>query len=106
MPTLTDYGPKKIIEVAGADSYSTDMKKNEISETKFLGYLRSLDLKDAILGVNLTVEDNESNEEAYTELVQFRDDKSLSLIREPADNGRKAHNKFRWTLRRKRKTES
>ena len=43
------------------------------------------------LRINLTGEDgdDERNEEAYAELVQFLDDKSLSLIiREPADKGR------------------
>ena len=55
-----------------------DAAKCEIGETKFLGYLRLL---DTILGVNLTGDEddhNEKNEEAYAELVQFLDDKSMS----------------------------
>ena len=49
---------------------------------KFLGYLHTLTLKDAILGKNLSGDetDMERNEEAYNELIQFLDDKSLSLI--------------------------
>ena len=50
-------------------------------------------LKYAILGKNLNgyETDTEGNEEAYNELIQFLDDKSLSLIRrEASDNGREA----------------
>ena len=70
-----------------------DEEKYEISELKFLGHLRSLGLKDVILCVNLTGKngDNERNEKTHAELVQFLDDKSSSLImREAANNGRKA----------------
>ena len=55
--------------------------------------LHTLSLKDAILGKNLSGDetDTERNEEAYNELIQFLDDKSLSLImREASDNGREA----------------
>ena len=48
--------------------------------------------------MNLTGEDgdNERNEEAYTELIQFLGDKGLSLImREAADKGRKTINILR-----------
>lgn len=46
-------------------------------------------LKDIILSTTDT--DKEKNEECYAELVQFLDDKSLSLVmREAADDGRKA----------------
>ena len=90
-------GPEEIIEVAGIDSYLTEMKK-DIKFGKFLDHLRSLSLKDAILGVNLTEEDedNERNEEAYAELIQFLDNKRLSwIMREAADNGRKVLNILR-----------
>ena len=52
-----------------------------------------LGLKDAILGKNFNGDetDMERNEEAYNELIQFLDDKSLSLImREASDNLREA----------------
>ena len=92
-------GPERITEAAGADSYSTEMKKNNKSgKLSYLVYLRSFGLKDTILSVNLTgkYRDNEKNEETYAELVQFLDDKRLSLImREAADNGRKVFNILR-----------
>ena len=49
---------------------------------KFLGYLHTLGLKDAILGKNLNGDetDTKRNEEAYNELIQFLDNKSQSLI--------------------------
>ena len=50
-------------------------------------------LKGAILGKNLNGDetDTERNEEAYNELIQFLDDKSLSLImREASGDGREA----------------
>ena len=60
---------------------------------KFLGYLRTLGLKDTILGKNLNGDetDKERNEKANAELIQFLNEKSLSLImREATDNGREA----------------
>ena len=73
--------------------FDGDETKFEIWETKFLGYLHTLGLKDAILGKNLNGDetDMERNGEAYNELTQFLDDKSLSLImRKASDNGREA----------------
>lgn len=35
-------------------------------------------------------DDDESNAKAYAELIQFLNDRSLSLMRETADDGRKA----------------
>lgn len=68
--------------------FDGDEAKYKICENKFLGHARS---KDTVLGVNPIEDgnDNERNEEAYVELVQFLYDKSnLSLItREAADNG-------------------
>ena len=52
-----------------------------------------MSLIDAILGKNLNGDetDTERNEEAYNELIQFLDDKSLPLImREASDNGKEA----------------
>ena len=69
--------------------FDREEERYEIWETKFLGNLRSIGLKDAILGVDPTGkdEDNARNEEAYAELIQFFDDKSLSLImKEAIDN--------------------
>ena len=67
------------MEVAGTLQFDGDEERYEIWETKFLGHLQSLSLKDAIFGANLSAE-----------IVQFLDDKSLSLImRQAAENGRK-----------------
>ena len=86
-------GPEGIIEVAGADLFDGDEEKYEIWKTKFWGHSQLLSLKDAILGINFTGENNERNEEAYAELVQFLDDKNLSLImREAANKRRKGLN--------------
>ena len=65
--------PEGITEVAG-----TEMKKYR----KFGKNVRPLGLKDAIFGVNQSGEDEhkERSEEAYVELIQFLDEKSLSLI--------------------------
>lgn len=60
-----------------------------------LGYLHLLGLKNTVLGEPNSQEeraaDNKKNADAYAELIQVLDDKSLSLImREAPDNGRKA----------------
>lgn len=62
-----------------------------MSVFKFLGYLRLHGLKETLV---TTAADNVSadkNEEAFAQLIQFLDDKSLSLImRDAPDDGRKA----------------
>ena len=90
MPNLTGCGPRRDNgSCLNRLLFDRDEERYEIWETKFLGHLRSLGLKDAILGVNIT-RDNERNEEAYAKLLQFLDDKILSLImREAANNEKK-----------------
>ena len=57
---------------------------------KFLGYMRLHKLKDVILSEDEDV-DQEKNEEAFAELIQFLDDRSLSLVmRDAVDDGRAA----------------
>ena len=95
MAISTGYGPSRRDNGSRWSRllFDGDKTKFEIWETKFLGYLHMLGLKDAILGKNLNGDetDTESNEEEYNELIQFLDDKSLSLImREVSDNGREA----------------
>uniref|UniRef100_A0A8C6SB21 C2H2-type domain-containing protein n=1 Tax=Neogobius melanostomus TaxID=47308 RepID=A0A8C6SB21_9GOBI len=69
--------------------FNGDERKYGLWEFKFLRYLRLLGLKGAILGESDN--DQERNKEAYAELIQVLDDKSLSLVwREAADDGRKA----------------
>lgn len=71
--------------------------KYDLWETRFLGHLHILKLKDTILkepsGGNeeQQTEARKKNADCYAELIRLIDDKSLSLIRhEAADNGRKA----------------
>lgn len=63
------------------------MKKGyELWETKLLGHFRLQGLKATILCKG---DFEEKNAEAYAELIQFLDDKSLSLVmREAPDDGR------------------
>ncbi|XP_066542004.1 uncharacterized protein [Hoplias malabaricus] len=74
--------------------FDGDEKNYELWETKFLGHLRLQGLKDIILKDPADAEgegESAKNAEAYAELIQFLDDKSLSLVmREAADNGQKA----------------
>lgn len=56
-----------------------------------MGYLRLQKLRDVMVAPDGEDVDPDRNAEAYAELIQFLDDKSLSLImREAADDGRKA----------------
>lgn len=76
--------------------FDGDEKNYELWETKFLGHLLLQGLKDTILyepepPAEEGDDDEEKNAMAYAELIQFLDDKSLSLVmREAADDGRKA----------------
>ena len=59
-------------------------------EIKFLGYMHIHKLKDIILSESEEV-DASRNELAFSELIQFLDDRSLCLIMRDAKNdGRKA----------------
>ncbi|XP_074493118.1 uncharacterized protein LOC141768624 [Sebastes fasciatus] len=75
--------------------FDRDEKNYELWETKLLSHLRLQGLKDTILKEPTTEDeeedDEEKNDEAFAELIQFLDDKSLLLVmREAADNGREA----------------
>jgi len=70
--------------------FDGDERKYEQWEIKFLGYMRLQKLKDTILPSE-TPPDVNKNEEAFAELIQFLDDRSLSLVmRDAVDDGRKA----------------
>ena len=70
--------------------FDGDERKYEQWEVKFLGYMRLQKLKDTILPSE-TPPDVGKNEEAFAELIQFLDDRSLSLVmRDAVDDGRKA----------------
>ena len=87
--TSTGYGPSATR--FNRLLFSGDETNFEQWEVKFLGYMRLQKLKDTIdAGEDVDI-DEEKNAEAYAELIQFLDDKSLSLVmRDAADDGRKA----------------
>ena len=68
--------------------FDGDESKFELWEVKFLGYLRLQKLHDVLTA---STPDAEKNAQIFAELIQFLDDRSLSLvIREAKDNGIKA----------------
>ncbi|CAM1296992.1 NT5C1A (predicted) [Pycnogonum litorale] len=84
---LTGYGPRQRLMFDGDES------KYELWEVKFLGYMRLQKLHDVMVPL---VDETEPptagrNSDAFAELVQYLDDRSLSLvIRDAKDDGRKA----------------
>lgn len=75
--------------------FDGDESKYEVWETKLLGHLHLLGLKDTVLKAPVTqaekAADPKKNEDAYAELIQLLDDKSLCLVmRDGKDDGRKA----------------
>ena len=94
----TGYGPRKELGSRwNRLCFDGDEKNYELWETKFLAHLRLLNLKCTILSdppdeaSEGAADDAAKNEDAYAELIQLLDDKSLSLVmRDAADDGRKA----------------
>lgn len=90
--TLTGYEPRRANATGGRWQrlvFDGDENNYELWEVKFLGHLRIMGLKETILSTGEV--NGEKNEECYAELIQFLDDKSLSLVmREATDDGRKA----------------
>ena len=86
----TGYGPRSRLMFDGDD------RKYELWEVKFLGFMRLSKLHKTILpesegGFENQELNEEKNAEAFAELVQCLDDRSLSLVlRDAKDNGRKA----------------
>ena len=81
MVNSTGYGPRRKENGNKLSRLLFDGEeiKYNIWEIKFLGYLRTLGLKDIILGKNVNGDktDKQMNEETYTEFIQFLDNKSL-----------------------------
>ncbi len=78
------YEPRSRLYFDGNES------RYELWETKFWGYLRIQKLHDVILCKLVQEGDDfmERNATVFAELIQFLDDRSLSLImREAKDNG-------------------
>ena len=68
--------------------FDGDESKYELWEVKFLGYLRLQKLHDVLTD---DTPSTDKNAQVFAELIQFLDDRSLSLvIREAKDNGKKA----------------
>lgn len=89
--SATGYGPSTGLGRFARLVFDGDERKYEQWEVKFLGYMRLQKLKDTILSPPDTDVDEAKNEEAFAELIQFLDDKSLSLVmRDAIDDGRKA----------------
>ena len=81
--SFTGYGPKQNLMFDGDES------RYELWEVRFLGYMRKMNLLKVIDGNDIAAADKKA--EAYAEIVQFLDDRSLSLImRDAKDDGRKA----------------
>ena len=82
----TGYGPSR----SRWDNlcFDGDENKWEQWEVKFLAYMRLKKLKNILIGERF---DANKNEEAYAELIQFLDDRSLGLVMHTAtDDGRAA----------------
>jgi hypothetical protein len=89
----TGYGSRRDVPGRfGRLIFDGDERKYEQWEVKFLGYMRLQKLKDVLVSESWDEEANASkNEEAFAELIQFLDDKSLALVmRDAMDDGRKA----------------
>ena len=83
MSGSTGYGPAHRLYFDG------DETKYEQWECKLLAYLKIKKLKDVVLPG--AVASNDRKEEAFSEMIQFLDDRSLNLVRHDAkDDGRKA----------------
>ena len=75
------YGPRARLIFDG------DERKYELWETKFLGYLHTLKLKNEL---DKNQPDAEKNTDIYAELIQLLDDRSLALVmRDAKDDGKK-----------------
>ena len=67
--------------------FDGDETKYEQWEIKMLSYMRLKHLKNIILPESEVIASAEKREEAFAELVQFLDDRSLNLIMHDAKDG-------------------
>ena len=104
MENSTGYGPSS--SRWNNLFFSGDERSFEKWEVKFLGYMRLKKLKSVILPAVAGEAElaADKNEEAFAELIQFLDDRSLSLIiRDAKDKGREAFQILRTHYRGKGK---
>lgn len=94
MNQSTGYGPSMATGRWNRLCFDGDERKYEQWEMKFLGYMKLRKLKETILLPDHEDEPEDfysKNEEAFAELIQFLDDRSLSLVmRDAVDDGREA----------------
>ena len=84
----TGYGPSANSQWKNI-CFDGDERKFELWEIKFLGYMKIRKLKHVLVGEEAITGDQ--NEMAFSELIQFLDERSISLImRDARDDGRKA----------------
>ena len=87
MENSIGYGPRSQWQNLMFDG---DERKYELWETKILGYLRLKGLKETVLKPPAEGSE-EKNKNAYAELIQFLDDRSLGLVMtEAKDSGYEA----------------
>ena len=88
----TGYGPRMGEYRARRLEFDGDERKYELWEVKFMSHLRLQKLLKYVEGGLLDdPNDAEKNAEIFAELMQFLDDKSISLvIRDAKDDGREA----------------
>ena len=85
------YGQTRIVGKWDTLHFSGDEKYWELWEERFMAYMRQKKLHAVINANQNAVVDDNKNAEAYSELVQFLDNRSLGLIMRDAKNdGRKA----------------
>ena len=71
---LTGYGPSNQWQNLIFDG---DERKFEVWETKILGYVKLRKLKETLVGTDDV--NNDKNETAFAELIQFLDERSLFI---------------------------
>ena len=87
----TGYGPSDATGRWNKLCFDGDECKYEQWEVRFLGYMRLRKLKDVILPDEGQIPAAAKKEEAFAELIQFLDDRSLALVmRDAVDDGPKA----------------
>ena len=106
--TATGYGPSTQSRYQHLH-FNGDERRYEMWETRFLGYMLMKGLKDTIdpkrnTAGEVAPADPSQNEQAYAELIQWLDEKSLSLVvRDARDDGRGALKTLRAHYRSKGK---
>ena len=85
MENSTGYGPTARLQFNG------DERNYEVWEMKFMAYMRTKELRNAIDPDTTGIVSTSCRERAFAELVQVLDDRSLNLImRDAKDDGKAA----------------